>query len=256
MYRIVTAAVVLLLAALAPLTARASGAVCTINTGLDPACPLTALGVQSSAQIPNATADIRSDTIFYSFAWHANRQIRIWLPLYSHLNILHEGDAFGTRDLGMSYAQILRVHGRLTQVGGASATFPTGADAFSNGRTQLAPTYSLSYALGNRIALVAIGKYRFGIGGTKLPFAPRTQESTVIPRVIVNWPRTGLYGALDLQASNVTGDERYQALRSDAILGIVRGHYALSLTYGIPATSYTYAHVFERTLRVDFSVRP
>lgn len=217
---------------------------CSINTGLDPACPETAVGIADSTTVLTETATLHETEIFGSWEFRGDRELTISEPVFEHLGITGVGDAFGTGDVAIGYLQAFGGKKRLTQVAGLSASFATGSTEFSAGSTELTPTYALSYALGNRISLVTIGQYTFSAGGTKLPFAPRTQQLTVIPRAIIDLSRTGLYAALELQGSNVTGEERYQAYQAGMALGIVRGHLNLAAIYGVPIARFTRDNVF------------
>jgi hypothetical protein len=258
MHRAARFALAVLALMLVPSLVRAQPAdsYCQINTGLDPACPLTSAGIDLSTSTLSGTATLHDDTIFGSMAWRGNQQLSIALPLFEHLSIAGVGDAYGTGDIGLQYTYAFGSGKRLTQVAGLAATFPTGAAAFSNGSVQLAPSYALSYAVGNTISLVAIAQYAFPAGGTWLPFAPRTQEFTVIPRAIVDWSRSGIYTAFEAQGSNVTGDLRYQSYFAEATAGIARPHYNLSFTYAVPTTTFTRENVFQRRFSVQLSWRP
>jgi len=223
-----------------PLLAIVLSAACTINTGLDPACPVTAAGITGTQAALNESSTTRSDAIFASLALHGTQQLSFSLPLYEHLHIDGAGDAYGTGDAALGYTLAFDGRKRLTQFAGLFASFPTGANTFTAGRTQLAPEYGASYALGERISLVAFGSYQFGAGGTKLPYAPLTQTLTLTPRAIVDLSRRfGLYTAIDAQYGSVTGDERYQTYQADAFLGIARAHYNLAFTYRVPISAFT-----------------
>jgi hypothetical protein len=230
-------------------------AYCAVNSGLNPACPLTQAGVEVSNTTLNEGASSRSDTLFGSLAIGGDQQWSASLPVYERLSVSGEGDAYGMGDFDFGYARVF-VYKRFAQTVGLSAELATGATAFSNGRTQLTPSYAASYAVGDRISLVAIAQYTFGAGGTKQPFAPQTRSFTVVPRAIVDLSKRGLYMAAELQGWNVTGDERYQAYAADATLGIARPHYNFAVTYGVPIARYTYDHVFYHTLGVQLSWRP
>jgi hypothetical protein len=199
------------------------------------------------------TATLHETEIFGSWEFRGDRELTISEPVYEHLGIAGVGDDFGTGDVAIGYLQAFGGKKQLTQVAGLSASFATSSTAFSAGSTQLAPTYALSYALGDRISLVAIGQYTFNAGGTKLPFAPRAQQLTVIPRAIIDLSRTGLYTAIELQGSNVTGDERYQAYQSELTLGIVHRHLNLAAAYDVPIARFTRENVFYHQLSVRLS---
>lgn len=226
---------------------------CTINTGLDPACPLTAAGVDLSTQTVSANASEHTATLFGSWTWHDGAQLTLTAPVYMHLGIANVGDAYGTGDLELGFTQAFGGKKRLTQVAGLSSTLATGATAFSNGATQLAPLYGLSYALGGRVSLVATGQYWFDVGGTKLPFAPRTQTLAIVPRAIVDLSRSGLYAAANLQGDDVTGNLRYQAYQAGATLGFARRHANLAVDVGYPITTYTREHIFYRSIGLQAS---
>jgi|GEM_PF-6587543 len=226
---------------------------CGINTGLDPACPLTAAGVGLSNSALTDTATLRVDTIFGSIEWRGNEQLDISLPLYEHLGIADVGSAFGTGDMSIGFTRVFAGSKRLAQVAGLSATLPSGAPAFSTGRTQLSTLYALSYALGDRISLVTIGDYSFDAGGTKLPFSPRTQTLSFTPRAVIDLSKVGIYSAIDMQGSNVTGDERYQTYQADATIGLAREHYNVSITYAVPIARFTRENVFYHTIGAQFS---
>lgn len=248
----------LLAFALQPAIARATrtSTICTINTGLDPACPLTAAGISASTIVLNGSATRHENNVFGSFTWHGNQQLTLSLPIHDHLGIAGVGNAYGLGDAVIQYTKAFGKAGRLTKVAGASVSFATGAAAFSAGRTQLAPMYALSYALGDRIVLLAIAEYRFDVGGTKLQFAPRTQALTVTPRAIVDLSKSGLYFAADISGASVTGDERYQAYQSDGTIGLARRHYGIALTYSVPIAYFTRQNLFYHTLILQATWRP
>jgi len=235
--------------------ASAFAANCSIGSGLDPACPLTQAGTTYSSTSLNATAQQANATAFASLAWHTNQQFSFSFPAYDSLRIAGVGNAYGTGDMSLGYERVVAAHKRLSQVVGLTISLPTGATAFSAGSTALAPSYALSYALGSHIELVTLAQYTFDAGGTKLPFAPRTQAFTLIPRAIVRLAPFGFYGALDIAGSNITGDERYQAYRANATLGIARRHTAFSVAYGLPIARFTRENVFYNTFTAQFAWR-
>jgi hypothetical protein len=236
-------------------SARASQSFCQVNTGLDPACPQTAIGAGDSSQTLDAAANGHTDTIFGSFARH-DRQIDVTIPIHRQLGIAGAGAAYGLGDSTIGYSQVLWRDARLSQTAGISAILSTGAQAFSAGRNAVAPAYALSYAVGDRIRLVAIGAYRFDVGGTKLPFAPRTQALHVIPRAIFDVTKSGAYAAFDVQGASITGQERYQSYLSDATIGAVHGHENVSFTYTVPIARYTREHVLYHSIGLKLSWRP
>jgi hypothetical protein len=119
----------------------------------------------------------------------------------------------------------------------------------------LTPAYAASYALGGSISLVAIASYQFSVGGTNLPYAPRVQRFTFIPRAIIDLSRHGLYAAADIDAENVTGDERFQEYAADGTLGFAARRYAFSVTYREPIAFYTWHNVFQHELLWQLSWR-
>jgi len=236
--------------------AQTTDSPCAINTGLDPACPLTAVGIDDSTSVLTQTATQHEISIFGSWDLHGNQQLSVALPLYEHLGITGVGDDFGTGDIAFGYTRTFGGKKRLTQVAGLSASFATGAVDFSAGSTQLTPLYALSYALGDRISLITIGQYTFGAGGTKLPFAPRAQTLTVIPRAVIDLSPSGLYTAVELQGSNVTGEERYQSYQSGMTLGVVHRHFNLAATYNVPIARFTRENVFYHDFGARLSWQP
>ena len=233
--------------------AQSANSPCPINTGLDPACPLTAVGISDSTTALTQTATQHETILFGSWEMNGDRELRVTMPVYEHLGIAGVGDAFGTGDAAVGYTQAFGGTKRLTQVAGLSVSFATGATNFSAGSTQLTPLYALSYALGDRISLITIGQYSFCAGGTKLPFAPRTQDLVIIPRAVIDLSRSGLYTALELRGSDITGEERYQAYQSGISLGIVHRHLNLAATYGVPIDRFTREDEFYHEFGVRIS---
>ncbi len=229
---------------------------CAINTGLDPACPLTAASIDSGSTLLSDTASQHTDTLALSLAWRGDRQISVSLPFYQHLSIAGVGDAFGTGDMGIGYSFAFGGEKRLTQAAGISAVLATGSNQFySTGRSELIPMYALSYALGDRVTLLAMGTYAFDAGGEKVSLAPATRAFTLTPRAIVDLTRSGLYAAADAQISAVRGDERYESYQADATLGYVRRHIGLAVTYREPVDPFTRAHVFRHAIDAQLSWR-
>lgn len=228
---------------------------CAINTGLDPACPVTSVGVSQSTDVRTDTATEHGDSLLGTYALHGEQQIDLSVPFYRHLGISGVGDAYGFGDLHAGYSWVAIRRKRIAHVVGLSTSFATGAPTFSAGRTQLEPMYAASYALGNRISLVGIVRYAFPAGGTTLPYAPRVQRFSFVPRAIVDLTRSGLYLAADIDGQNVTGQEHYQAYTADGVVGIATARYAFSVTYQEPIASYTYHQVFHRALLWKLSWR-
>lgn len=228
---------------------------CAINTGLDPACPLTSAGVTQSSDVRTSTATQHTDTLFATYDVHADQQIDVSMPFYDRLGIAGVGDAYGLGDLSAGYSWVAIRRKRIAHVVGLSASFATGAPTFSAGRTQLEPMYAASYALGKRISLVGILRYAFPLGGTTLPYAPREQRVSFVPRAIVDLTRSGLYLAADVDGQSITGGERYQAYAADGVLGIATARYAFSVNYQEPIAFYTYHQVFHHALLWKFSWR-
>jgi hypothetical protein len=229
---------------------------CALNTGLDPACPVTSVNVTQSTTVRSSTATQRADVLSGSISFHDDQQVDLALPLYEHLDIVGTGNAYGAGDAAAGYSRVFVRRKRIAHVLGLDASFATGAPTFTNGRTQLAPYYAASYALGGRISLVAIASYRFGIGGTTLPYGLRVQRFTLVPRAIVDLTRSGLYLAADIDGENVTGDERFQEYVADGTLGFAARRYAFSLTYREPIATYTWHDVFRHALLWRLSFRP
>lgn len=229
--------------------------VCAINTGLNPACPLTQAGITSSTSVLSSDATQHTTTLFGSLALDDDRQITLSLPFFDHRDVAGTGNAYGTGDFKASYARVLPERKRLAHVFGLSVSAPTGSVNFSTGRTQLAPEYAASYALGGRIALVAIARYDFSAGGTTLPYAPRINRFSLTPRAIVDVTKSGLFIAGDIHGENVTGDERFQEYAADGTLGLVRRRFALSFTYREPIAYYTWHHVFNHEIEFGLSLR-
>ena len=229
---------------------------CTINTGLDPACPLTAAGVQTGTAVFDSAATQRDDDLFASLALRADAQISVALPLYQHLGVAGAGEAYGSGNLALGYTRAFGGKKRLTQFAGLDVDAAIGSTSFpAAARSQLAPLYGVSYAIGRHISLVTTAQYTFDVGGTRIPFAPMTQQLSVVPRAIVDLSKSGLYTAFGIAGSSVTGQERYQAYQSDAVLGIARPRFALSATYSIPIAYYTYHHVFNHAFGFQFSLK-
>lgn len=113
--------------------AQTTNSPCSINTGLDPACPLTAVGVDNSTSVLTETATQHDTTFFASWDLAGDRQVSVTFPVYEHLGIAGVGDDFGTGDVGVGYMQAFGGTKRLTQVAGLSASFATGATNFSVG---------------------------------------------------------------------------------------------------------------------------
>jgi hypothetical protein len=114
----------------------------------------------------------------------------------------------------------------------------------------------MSYALGDRVSLVAFGTYAFDIGGTKLPFAPRLQALSVIPRAIFDLSRSGAYAEVGLIGTSVTGQQRYQAYKADGALGIVYHRFNIALRIADPIAYYTRERVFFHDVGFRTSWRP
>ena len=245
-----------LLAALVLPAPAIAGQNCALNTGLDPACPLTAIGVSQSTQVLDANATQHGDTLFGSLDLHGDAQVNLALPIYQHLAIAGVGDAYGVGDLYAGFSRVIVRRKRIAHVLGLAATFPTGAANFSAERAQVVPEYALSYALGSRISLVGIASYALPAGGTKLPYAPRVQRFRFVPRAIVELSKAGLYAAADIDGRNVTGDQRYQEYAADGTLGLVGHRYALSFTYRAAIATFTWHNIFEHDVIGTFSIRP
>lgn len=257
MLRRLFAAVAIACACAVPLRAFADATQnCAINTGLDPACPLTAAGASETTTVRTGTATAHADTAFGSLALGGDEQLDLSLPFYDHLGIAGVGNAYGMGDVGAGFSRVVARRKRIAQVIGLFATFPSGAIDFSTGRTELAPSYAASYALGGRISLVAIASYRFPVGGTNLPYAPRVQRFDFVPRVIADLSKRGLFAAAGIDGANVTGDERFQEYSADGVIGVATPRYALSLTYREPIAFYTWHHVYEHALTWSLSWRP
>lgn len=228
---------------------------CAVNTGLDPACPLTSVTASQTTTVLTSSASEHTSTLAATLA-HGDEQFDLSLPLFDHLNLAGVGNAYGAGDLHLGYDRIVLRRKRVAHVLGLGVEVPTGAPTFTNGSTALTPYYAASYALGGRISLVALASYRFDAGGTRLPFAPRTQVFSLVPRAIVDLSKRGWYLAADIDGANVTGEERYQSYAADGVIGIAARHYAFSVTYREPIATYTWHRIFQHALRFDLSFRP
>lgn len=257
-------ALVLLLAALlcAGLVGRAIAAqttpkpMCAVNTGLNPACPLTTIGISSSFDVLSETTVQHTWSLFVQHALRGRNQLLFELPVRDKLAIANVGTAqgFGDAVLGLNHVLSARPE-RIMQAVGGTISIPIGADAFSTGRSLLDPFYAISYASLKRVQLVFSTDYAFGVGGTKLPFAPRVQTLRFVPRAIVDVGRR-MYVAASASQTSVTGTYRYTSYSATAVAGILDRHLALSISYAIPLGTYSRNVSFYHVVEVDLSVRP
>ncbi len=235
----------------------ASHAACGLAIGLDPACPITAIGVTATDTPLTAHATQHGIALDGRLARRGREEFDLVLPIANRLTIDGEGSASGAGDARLGYRRVLVRHGRLAQTAGIALALPTGSDAFSSGRTRIAPSYAFSYALGDRVHLVLLGSYGFDSKGTRLPFSPRTQQLDVIPRAIVDLSqRYGIYAAIEGDGARVTGDERYTSYTATARLGIVRRAWNLSASYTEPLGTFSYEHLYHRSLGVELRWQP
>ncbi len=247
------AAVLVLLGGIA-LTVQAGAATptnlnCIVNTGLNPVCPISGFGIASSDRALTDTATQTSIVLFGQRAWDARNQIQLTVPIYEHLTIANVGQAGGSGDAELAFTRVLTARPeRFMQAAGVDVTVPSGSPAFSGGRIQFDPSYALSYAPIRRAQLLLLADYAFESGGTKLPFAPRTQTLRFQPRAIFDLSSRGAYAALDGEAVRVTGDYRYQAYDGTAILGVVSGHVNVSASYQVPLTTFSRENLFHHAL--------
>ena len=247
------AALAVVIVSLASVPAYAADAPCALETGLDPTCVITSNAVNLSTSQLNDAARSQTFGLTATRAWNDNQEVEIRVPVSNDLHVASIGNAYGAGDLGLGYSRIAGTFKHLAAATGIAATVPTGAAAFSSGRTLLSPWSALSYRLGGRASLVMIGSYGFDVGGTKLPYAPRTQTLTLVPRAIVNLTRSGIFTALDLRYRSMTGEERYQAYSADMALGVLRGRYRLSLNYAVPINTFTRQNIVYHTLQVELA---
>jgi hypothetical protein len=229
---------------------------CAINTGLDPACPVTSVNATQSTTVLSSTATQHADTLSGSIALQDDEQIDLALPLYESLGVAGSGDAYGTGDVGAGFSRVVVRRKRIAHVLGLDAAFATGAPTFTNGRTQLAPFYAASYALGGRVSLVAVASYRFDAGGTTLPYGLPVQRFSFVPRAIVDLSKRGWYLAADIDGQSVSGDERFQEYSADGTVGIAARRFAVSLTYREPIATYTWHQLYRHELLWRLSLRP
>jgi len=232
--------------ALGPTVALADSQPCAENTGLNPACPLTAAGLIISDSELTDTAAEHDDTLVAQDAWGQRNQLGLQLPLHEHLAIAGVGDADGTGDADFSYNRVLtRSDEPFAQVVGAALIVPSGAVGFTSGYTEIAPLYTVSYAPLRWLQLLGEAQYTLGIGGTRIPSVPRAQTLRLSPRAIVDlWPH-GAYASVAADVERVTGGYRYDAYDAGAVVGVVRHRYNLSASYRVPLDDFSRAHVFE-----------
>lgn len=229
---------------------------CTINTGLDPACPLTGAGLTGAQQTITPAATLAGTTIFAQRAWNGRNQFRVDFPVREHLSINGVGSASGRGDLSAAFTTRLQPElARFDETLGAALTLPTGSDAFSAGRAYLDPSYSLTYHAARGISLIGLVDYAFPVGGTRLPYAPNLQTLNVRGRALAV-AHNGIYGALEAGFAGVHGDERYTAYDGRVIVGAVFAHrYNASVWYDQPFSQFTKDHVFEHGLGFSLSLQ-
>ncbi len=235
---------------------RAPVSMCALNTGLNPACPLTAAGLSSRFTELSPTAVQHRWSLFAQRALRGRTQLYIELPVQERRAIATIGtvQGFGDTVLGVNHVLSVRSE-RLMQTIGGTISLPTGADGFSAGRSALDPAYALSFAPLSRVQVVLGADYSFGIGGTNLPFAPRVQRFRLASRAIVDVGRDWFISGSASQA-RVTGDYRYTTYAAGATLGFIGRHTALSISYQVPLGTYSRNLTFDHSIELEFAVRP
>lgn len=229
---------------------------CAVNSGLNPACPLTATGVSLRSTTLNATATQTNLNFSLERALHGRTQVLILLPAYNALTITHVGSAHGVGDLSIGLSHVfLAHHGYLMNTIGGMISAPTGANAFSAGRVTLDPFYALSYAPLRNVQLVFTLDYAFGVGGTRLPFAPRVQILQFAPRAIIDLGQQFFISGSATQA-RVSGDYRYTSYVANATAGFVGHHASLSLSYSAPLGLYSRNITFYHAVTLNLTMRP
>ncbi len=229
---------------------------CAINTGLDPSCPLTSSGISTSDTALSDKATEHAVTVFSQTEWRGRNQLRLSLPIHQRFQIENTGSANGTGDLALQFDHVLTARTEpFMQVIGATLTVPSGSAAFSAGRVQVTPSYTLSYAARRGVQLMVTGDYTVDAGGARYAYAPSTQTLRVSPTALLEH-RGGLYAAFNAEAYHVTGDYRYSAYDGSARIGkIFDGRYNVYAGYELPFGPFTRDHVLHHALIFGFSLQ-
>lgn len=258
-HRLIHLAISLLFVVLGGRAAAANGAparMCAVNTGLNPACPLTASGVSLHSTTLNTTATQHGVNLIVQRTLRSETQIFLSLPVQNSLTITGVGTADGIGDAMLGLWHVFSTHrGRLMHTVGGNASLPTGANAFTTGRTTLDPFYAISYAPLRYVQFVFTTDYAFGIGGTRLPFARRVQTLQFSPRAIIDLGHRFFISGSATQA-RVSGDYRYTSYVASSTVGFIGPHASFSLSYNMPLGLYSRNITFDHALTVDLSLRP